>query len=269
MPELPEVETIKIQLEKVLVGKKILSVDVLNRKIFAVDEKRIVNSKIKSVRRFGKALVVDFSNNYSLLVHIKMTGQFVFGGKEDKHTIVVFNLANKKKLIYRDIRKFSWVRLTKTKDVEDEKFIKNLGPDALKISLKDFTKLFGKSKKNVKVFIMDQSKISGIGNIYANDALWLAKVLPTKESKNLRTEEIRKLYKAMHTVLKNGLKNGGASENDYIRPDGTKGDYQNHTLVYGREGKECKRPACRKAGKKIKKFFISNRGTYWCSMCQK
>lgn len=269
MPELPEVETIRKQLEKILVGKKISSVDVLNKRIFNLDPKKIINSKIKSVRRFGKALVIDLANNNSLLIHIKMTGQFLLNADKDQHCVVVFNLGNKDKLVYRDIRKFSWIRLEKTQDVEKEKFIKNLGPDALKISLGDFEKLFGQSKRNIKVFIMDQSKISGVGNIYANDALYLAKISPKRTVNSLSNEEIKLLYKAIRSVLKNGLKYGGASENDYVRPDGTKGDYQKHTLVYGKQGVVCKRPACRQAGVKIKKFFTSGRGTYWCSSCQK
>lgn len=263
MPELPEVETIRIQLEKFLVGKRFTSVEVLNKKIFNADPNKIINSKIISIRRFGKALVIDFDNKYSLLIHIKMTGQFLVDASRDKHTIAVFNL-NNNKLIYRDARRFSWIRLEKTEDVEKEKFIKNLGPDALQIGFQDFKKIFEKSKRNVKVLLMDQSKIGGIGNIYANDSLWLSAISPKREAKSLTQEEQKKLYKAIFTVLKTGLKYGGASENDYIRPDGTKGSYQKHTLVYGREGKPCK--VCKKP---IKKFFLSGRGTYWCENCQK
>jgi len=112
---------------------------------------------------------------------------------------------------------------------------------------------------------MDQEKMGGIGNIYANDALWLAKINPKKESKKLGNEEIKKLHDAIHKVLKEGLKFGGASELAFVTPDGSEGKYQNHTLAYGKEGELCKR--CKKA--KFIKFFLGGRGTYYCPVCQK
>ena len=115
---------------------------------------------------------------------------------------------------------------------------------------------------------MDQKEISGIGNIYANDALWLAGISPTKESKKLRTEEQEKLYKAINTVLKAGIKYRGASDQHYLDALGKKGHYQEHFLVYGRQGKKCFNPACRQVGAVIEKIKLGGRGTYFCPNCQ-
>ena len=164
-------------------------------------------------------------------------------------------------LYFNDVRKFGWMKLMPTGNLDLK-----VSPEPLKDLTKElFKDILSKSSRNIKVVLMDQDKIGGIGNIYANDALWLAKIDPTKKANNLRSLEVNKLFSSIEKVLDNGLKYGGASENAFVTPDGEEGEYQNHTLVYGREGEICRN--CKK--NKIEKTFLGGRGTYWCSICQK
>ncbi len=282
MPELPEVETMRLQLKKFLVGHKITSVEVKSRKTFQGDEKKVIGGKITDVRRFGKVSVIDLDNNYSILTHVKLTGQYIYrglnlpdprelskkvtGGIPGLHTLVIFNFDKGGVLYYNDVRRFGWIRIEKTGDVKNEKFIVKLGPEPFKgLTLQVFQEILSKTFSMIKVVLMDQEKIGGVGNIYANDALWLSKVNPKTPAKSLDPESVKKLYEAIVTVLKAGIKYGGASELAFVTPDGGEGKYQNHTLVYGHEGEPCER--CHKSV--IKKFFLGGRGTYFCPKCQK
>lgn len=286
MPELPEVETMRQQLEKFLVGSVIKDIKIKTQNIVTGDYKKLLGQKVISVRRFAKVSSINFSNNFSLLTHVKLTGQFIYrgpklnndgklskkvvGGLGGPHTHVIFDFEDGGVLYYNDIRKFGWIRIMPTIEVENEKFVKTLGPEPFKdLTFEYFSKLLSKSKRNIKVLLMDQSKIGGVGNIYANDALWESGISPKRTASSLTTEEQQKLYDAIHTVLKAGLKYGGASELAFVTPDGREGEYQNHTLVYGHEKTICDNPACRQAGAKIEKFFLGGRGTYWCPKCQK
>ena len=282
MPELPEVETMKLQLAKYLVGHTILDTKILDTRILSGDTKRLVGGKIIGTRRFGKVSVIDLSNGYSILTHVKLTGQYIYrgpnlknpsklsskviGGIPGPHTLVIFNLDRGGVLYYNDVRRFGWIRIEKTEDVEKEKFIVKLGPEPLKdLTLDLFNEILSKTSRPIKIVLMDQTKMGGVGNIYANDALWLAKINPRTPAKNLDQKSVSELYEAILSVLKSGLKYGGASELAFVTPDGTEGEYQKHTLTYGREGEPCER--CHKS--MINKFFLSGRGTYWCPVCQK
>lgn len=282
MPELPEVESIKIQLNKYLVGHTITGVDIRYRKCFSGNQEDLIGGKVKKVRRFGKALVIDLDNGYSMVIHIKMTGQLIYRGPnlknapkvsnkvkdglEGKHTHVVFGLDRGGKLYYNDVRKFGWIKVVKTADVEGVDFIKKLGPEFLdSLTLKQFTEIVKKTSRPIKLLLMDQSKVAGVGNIYANDALNLAKIYPEKKSNKLSSKEIRDLYNAVEKVLRRSLSYGGSSEVSYVRPDGTDGNYQKHTLVYAREGEPC----LNKCGGVIKKTKTGGRGTYYCPVCQR
>ena len=303
MPELPEVETIRKGLERYLVGlprrvksrprprglrdsgalrgHKITKVEVRWRKSLPKDEKKLEGGKVKKIRRFGKVLSIDLDNNYSAVIHVKLTGQLIYRGPNlklpsqlskkvldgipGKHTHVIFSLDQGGRLYYNDVRKFGWIKVVKTKDVEHIDFIKKLGPEPFNgLTLAKFKEIVGSTSRAIKVLLMDQSKIGGIGNIYANDALWLAKIYPKKESKSLSDEEIKKLYKAILEVLKEGLKRGGASELAFVTPDGKEGNYQKHFLAYGRKDEPCER--CHKA--KFKKINLGGRGTFYCPYCQ-
>lgn len=289
MPELPEVETMKLQLGQFLTGHKIVSVVVNNRRTFGGDESKIVGAKVIDTRRFGKVSVIDLDNGYSILTHVKLTGQFIYrgpnlknpeklsskvtGGIPGPHTLVVFNLDHDGKLYYNDVRRFGWIRIEKTDDVEKEKFVAKLGPEphvakgfaGQALTLDYFRQILLKTKRPIKIVIMDQEKMGGVGNIYATDALWLAKINPKKPANELNPDQQKELYDAITTVLKAGLKYGGASELAFVTPDGREGEYQNHTLAYAHTGEPCER--CHKST--FQKYFLGGRGTYWCPVCQK
>ena len=275
MPELPEVETIRMQLEKYIKGSIIKDIEIRNPKYEILNKSKILNSKIIAIRRFAKQLSIDLYNNYSIMIHVKMTGQLIYrgsklklnnlskkviGGLNGKHTHLIFHL-NDGDLYYNDVRQFGWIKIVNSEQLA----VNSFAPEPLKdLTLEYFSSLLAKSKRNIKVLLMDQTKIGGIGNIYANDCLWLAGISPRSTANNLQREKVKELYKAIHTVLKAGLKYGGASEFAFITPDGQEGEYQNHTLVYGHEGQICK--SCKI--NKIEKFFLGGRGTYVCKQCQ-
>lgn len=280
MPELPEVETIRLGLQKYLVGKTIEGVEVRLRKIFSGDEKNIIGAKVKDVRRFGKGLVIDLDNDYSIAVHIKLTGQFIYRDSQtvklklspkvgtqipNKFTHVIFKLNKEAFLYYNDMRQFGWIKIVKSNRIKEISFFKDLGPEPLSnLTMKKFNNIVFSSNSAIKSLIMDQKKIGGVGNIYANDALFDSQILPSRKAKDLTDEEIKKLYNSILKVLKRGLENGGASELSYVNALGQEGKYQHHFLAYARDGKECIR--CNGI---MRKITLGGRGTYFCPNCQK
>jgi formamidopyrimidine-DNA glycosylase len=295
MPELPEVETIRMGLEKYLVGDAFLAIDVRLPKMFAGDPDLILDTVIDGVRRFGKGLVIDFVNGYSLAIHIKMTGQLVYVGPRlpagvrisekvggclpNKHTHVIFQLrakgpfgklrVNREQredayLYYNDIRQFGWMKIVRTAELSSIPFFKELGPEPFRdLDLSYFRKLLQSRKSPIKPLLLDQKKIGGVGNIYANDALFLAKIHPTRPANSLSDEEVERLYESLERVLRKGLEVGGASEWQYVNAEGQTGKYQNFFQVYGKVGKPCVR-----CGALIEKSVMGGRGTFFCSKCQ-
>lgn len=281
MPELPEVESIRIQLEKFLVGHSIGKIEVRNPKYEINGKQKTINSKITGVRRFGKVLVIDLSSGYSIVTHVKMTGQFIYqgpnltsnlqhlspkvvGGLGGKHTHVIFHLDQGGTLYFNDYRRFGWMRLAKSKELMDDSIIGKLGKEFLKdMILEEFSEIVSRSKKPIKLLLMDQTKMAGLGNIYANDALWLAGINPCEKSSSLSLSSRKTLFRAIEKVLKEGIIRGGASELAFVTPDGGEGHYQDFTLVYGREKEPCKK--CKTPIMKIK---LGGRGTYFCPKCQ-
>ena len=244
------------------------------------NSKNILKQKIVGTRRFAKVLVIDLSNGYSILTHLKMTGQYiyrddqvggalskkVFGGAPGIHTHVIFKLSEGGNLYYNDVRRFGWIKIVKTSEVGEFSFIKKLGPEPLKdLTLEGFKDILVKNKTQIKVLLMNQEKIAGVGNIYANDALWLAEVNPKRLANSLNSEEQKKLFEAITKVLKTSLTFQGSSEDAYVTPEGKEGNYQLHSLVYRKDGQLCSR--CKKA--KIVRVMIGGRGTFFCPYCQK
>ncbi|OGH20596.1 MAG: DNA-formamidopyrimidine glycosylase [Candidatus Levybacteria bacterium RIFCSPHIGHO2_02_FULL_37_13] len=280
MPELPEVETIRLGLQKYIVGKTIEDVEVRLRRIFSGDEKNIIGAKITSIDRFGKGLVINLDNNYSIAAHIKLTGQFVYRDDStlklklsakvgsqipNKFTHVTFKLDKGAYLHYNDIRQFGWIKILKTEDLKTIPFFKDLGPEPFGgLTFEIFKNIISKNNTAIKPLIMDQKKIGGIGNIYANDALFDSQIDPRKKAKSLKEKEIKSLYNSILKVLKNGLENGGASELNYVNALGQEGKYQHHFLAYARDGEKCLR-----CGTIMKKITLGGRGTYFCPNCQK
>ena len=287
MPELPEVETVRRGLEKYVVGHTIKSVEIKKPKLFQGEKSHVEGAKIKDVRRFGKGLVIDLSNDYSLAIHIKLTGQLIYRGKDEPHVIhtdlkrvgkalpngwtcIIFHLDKEAFVYYNDIRQFGWIKVVQTNEVGDLSFFKELGPE-FPLVKKDssltqelFGKILSKSKTAIKPLLMDQQKMAGVGNIYANDSLYLAKIDPKRPANSLSPEEVKNLYNATLQVLQKGLEEGGASELTFVNVLGESGHYQNHSQVYAHDGEKCKRD-----GTIIKKITLSGRGTYFCPTCQK
>ncbi|MBI5358797.1 bifunctional DNA-formamidopyrimidine glycosylase/DNA-(apurinic or apyrimidinic site) lyase [Candidatus Amesbacteria bacterium] len=248
MPELPEIETVKLQLQKVLVGQKLLSVS---------DEKykSLKYKSVKEIRREGKVFLINFGPNLDLGFHFKMTGQLVYGGLPTKHTRAIFEFT-KGTLYFNDMRKFGWVKI-------NPEFTKTLGEDALDISTHKFLKLLKELRKPIKIAIMDQKIIAGVGNIYANDALWESAVNPRTPVNQLSINQLTNLLKKIKLVLREGIKYGGTSLSDYVDAFGKNGSYQDHIRVYKKHGEKCKR--CKSI---IKRIVLGGRGTYYCPKCQ-
>ena len=288
MPELPEVETIKLGLQKYLVGHKIEDVKILVPKIFQGDPKDVIGAKIADIKRIGKGLIIELNNDYVLTVHLKMTGQLVFQDKttEDlilskkiggetlpsKYSHVIFTLDKGAKLYYNDLRRFGWVKILKKEDLKDVAFFKEMGPEpkvgedlaGKELTLNYFKNVIQKGNLPVKLILMDQKKIGGIGNIYANDALFLAGIDPRRKGKTLTDSEVEKLFKSIYEVIKKSLSYGGSSDENFVNVLGQEGNYQNHTLVYGKQGEKCS--VC---GATIEKIQLGGRGTFFCPKHQK
>lgn len=282
MPELPEVETIRRQLSEVLIGKRVKNVEVLKEKSFLGDYRKILGWEIERIDRKAKIIEVYFKNeNELLIIHLKMTGQLVFvdGNKRvvgghptvdwvrdlpSKHTRVVISFEDKGKLFFNDMRVFGWLKL-----VNNEKYQKEMRKTVPDVTEKEFSidylsSVLKRSSKAVKLVLMDQETIGGIGNIYANDALYLAKVMPDRKSNSLSISETKNLLASVRVVINKGIKYGGASASNYVDTKGLGGTYQDHFLVYKKEGQTCK-----KCGNKILKMKIGGRGTFYCPKCQK
>ncbi len=293
MPELPEVETIRRQLDKVLVGSRITQVEVLGNKTFEGDSKLMLDKLILGIERRGKALVIKIGEKdveWGILIHLKMTGQLIYEKKNSKgkfeervvgghptkdfvsslpssHTRVMWKFEDGSVLYFNDQRLFGWVKLVKWEDVESEKFILRLGKEPWEMSKEEFRNILN-STKSIKVRLMDQDKIAGIGNIYANDALWEARIDPRRSAKLLNEKEAKCLLERVVKVLDEGIKYGGATAMDgkFVNLDGLGGTYQDHFRVYQREGEECLRENCDGV---VEKTMIGGRGTFYCPVCQK
>jgi formamidopyrimidine-DNA glycosylase len=288
MPELPEVETLKLGLKKYLVGHKIEDVEIFVPKIFQGEVKNIIGAKVTGVKRVGKGLIIELNNDSDLVVHLKMTGQLVFqdqstqkftlskkiGGETlpSKYSHVIFTLDKGAKLYFNDLRRFGYIKVIKKQDVKELPFFKEMGPEPFEnpdfgqktLSLNDFQSILEKSGLSIKVLLMDQKKIGGIGNIYANEALFKAGINPKRPAKQIAKEEAEKLYKAIFEVINKGLELGGSSDENFVNVLGQDGEYQQHFLAYGQEKKKCS--VC---GSIIEKIQLGGRGTYFCPKHQK
>lgn len=290
MPELPEIETIVEGAKKRLIGKKIKRVEIRVPKIvnFLVEEfkKGSIGAEIKNIRRFAKIIVIDLSNGNSILIHLKLTGQLVFagpgktgqieiekGGHPSKvydqplphnYTHVIFDFSDGSHLYFNDIRKFGYLKLVKTAEVEERPEIKNLGPEPLDgWTYEDFrTKLTRRPRSKIKQVLMDQKFVSGIGNIYANEILFYARIRPDRNIETLSEEEKKNIFKSIQFILKKGIEMGGSSENTYVNLEGKKGGFMKYAKVY-------RKSSCSICGGPVKRMTIGGRGTFYCPSCQK
>lgn len=279
MPELPEVETIKRDLSRLIVDKKIVDISTDSpkqvRPSLSVVKKAIVGTIIKKIGRRAKLLQIFLSNGQILAVHLKLTGRLLVrkkGAPGDDWQHIVVSLKGQGSSIKKgelelrfcDLRKFGWIKLVKNKElgIMNKEFgIEPLTPEFTK---EKFLQILHSSTRPIKLVLMDQKKIAGVGNIYANDALFLAKIDPRRPAKKIAKKEAERLFKAIEKVLRAGIKYRGASDQYYLDALGRKGSYQDHFLTYGREGKKCF--DCQGEIKRIK---VGGRGTFYCPGCQK
>lgn len=267
MPELPEVETVRRQLETEILGAQIESVEVREEKIFVGNPIKIVNEKITKIGRVGKYLFVYFESGMGLQIHLKMTGRLVLDDNfytTAKHTRMVINLSDARKIYYWDIRKFGYVEVCETLEMAKEKLMQKMGPEPWDITDIELMRKIKRTGRTIKEVILDQSILSGIGNIYANDGLWLAGIDPRRKANSLKLKEVKKLRESLCTVLNRGLVLGGASDNTYRDFYGLRGSYQNEFLTYGRTGEPCN-----KCASKLQRIVVGGRGTWVCENCQK
>lgn len=273
MPELPEVETIRAQLADRLIGRTITDVEVRLPKVFHGNKNDIVGRKIVDVRRRAKIIILDLEGPKKLMVHLKMTGQLVF--KEGipfagfslpgKHTHVVFKL-DKGTLFFNDMRQFGWVRVVDSQQLTIMNNKHGPEPFSDEFTVEYLEEICGKWGRPIKLLLMDQEKIAGIGNIYANEVLWCAGISPMKRARELSLESVRRLHHSIIEVLEMGVKYQGSSTADeaFVNALGEKGKMQEHFVVYQKKGEKC--PRC---GGTITMSRIGGRGTFFCPKCQK
>lgn len=317
MPELPEVETVRIGLQGLVIGKTIARTSSDWPKSFPnapADVKAFVHdSKIVDVRRRAKVLLVDLDTEYTLVIHLKMTGQLVFVAKNiesrrwkvedgkatkkptanvhipfskdevrfgaghpsgsligklpDKSTRVITTFTDGSSLYFNDQRKFGWMRLYPTIEVPNIAFMQKVGPEPLSA---DFTqeefrgRLLRRPNTNIKAALLDQSVIAGVGNIYADESLWGAKIHPKTIVKTLSVAKINLLFTELQFVLRLAIEKGGSTDKNYVNAEGKKGSYMDFARVFRRENLDC--PRC---GSTIIKTRVAGRGTHICPKCQK
>lgn len=284
MPELPEVETIVRDLDKKLENKKILAIESRDKKVWQVaagDVKNILDKKIRGVERRAKMIIFNFGDYY-LIMHLKMTGQLVYKDKAaliagghpiisqdkklpHKFTRVIFKFNDKSALYFNDVRRFGWIKLAaKDKFIELDRRL-GLDPLGRGFTLEYFKQFLArKAKTSIKQILLDQKYVSGIGNIYADEALFAARIKPFRQAKTLKPAEIKKLWQAIPKILRLAIKHRGTSFNDYVDAQGQAGNFIKHLRVYGRSGQKCKN-----CGQPLKKIKLGGRGTHWCDKCQK
>lgn len=290
MPELPEVETIRRDLKKII-KKKFKTVEILDEKIISGSkkefEKNITDKEIINISRIGKLIIIKLSGNLFFLIHLKMTGQLIYcrqgkliaGGHSlgdnfkipgignelpNKHTRAIFTLSDQSKIFYNDLRRFGYLKLV------DGKFLKNkkaeFGSEPLD---RDFSfgylKEKAKNRKiNIKQFLLDQKIIAGIGNIYADEILFRSKISPARPAGSLKDNELKKITESAKIIILEAIKHRGTTFSNFVDSEGKRGNYSSLLKVYGRKDEKCL--IC---GGKIKKIKLNGRGTHFCSKCQK
>ncbi len=265
MPELPEVETIKRALEKVVLGKKITAVLVHNPKVIRQPQakdfvKGLTNAEIKNIFRKGKLLILELSSGKSLAIHLKMTGQLVYPG-DAKSSRVSFKLSDGKLLDLNDQRLFA--ELSLVDDWRALKFVRGLGPEPFDLRKEQFSKMLANKKTKIKPLIMDQTFISGVGNLYAAESLFRAKINPARSAAALSEKEKGLLLKEIQDTLSEAIHYKGSSLDQYVQLSGNPGSYVKYHKVYNRENKPCL--VCKTP---IKRISLGGRGTYFCPRCQ-
>ena len=289
MPELPEVETVKRGLLELIVGKVFGAVQEFDSpKSFPNDAETVkefmIGASVIDVRRRAKVLLIDLSSHYTLVIHLKMTGQMVYrdetmrfgaghpndsliGELPDRSTRVAMRFTDGSNLYFNDQRKFGWVKLYPSVEVDNIDFMKKVGPEPLE---DDFTatefipRLRRRNNTTVKAAILDQTVLAGVGNIYADESLWGAKIHPGSRVRDIEDGQLATLLEEIKTVMNLSIEKGGSTDKNYVDAKGKRGSYIDFARVFRREGKECPRhPAV-----PIEKIRVAGRGTHLCPVCQ-
>jgi len=274
MPELPEVETIRRQLDPKVAGRKISAVEIgLPRLIKYPDVEsfcRLLEGQtILQLERRGKYLLFRLADGRMLVIHLRMTGRLYYQSIDeprDKFTHIVFKLDNGFELRYADIRTLGTLELVTESELPRLKGLHGMGPEPLTeaFDLIYFSELMSKRKGKVKALLLDQRWIGGLGHIYVDESLALAGIHPERLANSLNADEVSRLYEAINRVIKEGIEHGGTSFRDYVDGEGKAGQHQQHLRVYGR-----KKQPCRICGTTIERHEVAGRGTYYCPHCQK
>jgi formamidopyrimidine-DNA glycosylase len=289
MPELPEVETIRRDLEQKIIDLKIVSVEVKDSKLG--DPKRfariLLGNKIVEADRIGKLLIMHLADGKFLLIHLKMTGQLVYEDKEilaagghpfkegdllaeiggelpNKYTRFILVFVGGRKLFFNDTRRFGYVKIVNNNQLSEIKAKFGIEPLRVNFTLANLKKVLAGRKVSIKSVLMDQQKIAGIGNIYASEILYAARVNPLRQAGSLNNIEVERIFEATEWILKKAVKHRGTTFSDYVDTNGQKGGFSKLLQVYERAGDKCS--VC---GGSIKKIKIAGRSTYFCPKCQK
>ncbi|WP_413627216.1 DNA-formamidopyrimidine glycosylase [Fructilactobacillus vespulae] len=272
MPELPEVETVRKGLTKLVVGLKINSVEVLYPKMINLPapefENQIAGKDIVQIDRRGKYLLFRLSDDLTLVSHLRMEGKYEVeaeGTPRPKHTNVVFHLNNGCELWYKDTRMFGKMALVKDDEVFALSGLNKIGPEPTESDLKfDYMKeILLKSHRKIKSFLLDQSKIAGLGNIYCDEVLWMSKINPEQATNYLSDAEIKLLRKNIIAEISAAIKGHGTTVHSYSNAFGEAGEFQNKLHAYGMKDEPCSR-----CGTKMVKIKVAQRGTTYCPKCQ-
>ena len=287
MPELPEVETVVRGLNRLILKKKITQVKHDWPKSFPNLEKDVndfmIGAEIFKVQRRGKAIIIKLNNGWALVTHLRMTGQIVYRGEENwgaghpnddflndlpnKSTRVEIDFEDQTKLFFNDQRKFGYMKLLPEPEIEELSFFQKLGPEPLEdnFTVEIFKeRLLRKKNSLIKPTILDQSVIAGVGNIYADEALWRAKIHPETRIKDFSNVDFKNLHESIRFVMNKSIEKGGSTDRNYVNADGSRGNYLEYAAVYHKNGQPCKR-----CGTEISKIRVGGRGTHFCENCQK
>jgi formamidopyrimidine-DNA glycosylase len=286
MPELPEVETVRRGLHNLIIGKMIKSERHDTAKGFPNAPHDVtgflIGTTVTDVRRRAKVLLIDLSSDYTLVIHLKMTGQMVYRGEQvfgaghpsesligdlpDKSTRVTIEFTDGSHLYFNDQRKFGWMRLIPSLEVPNIDFIKKVGPEPLEdeFTAREFaTRFTRRGKTSIKAALLDQTVVAGVGNIYADESLWGAKIHPKRLVNTITDKEFILLYTELRAVMNLAIEKGGSTDKNYVNAEGKRGSYMDFARVFRREGLLC--PRC---DTEIIKFKAAGRGTHICPVCQ-
>lgn len=287
MPELPEVETVRRGLFRLIVGKRIVTLRVCDSpKSFPNDQTTVdafmIGATITDVRRRAKVLLIDLDTQYTLVIHLKMTGQLVFRGREhfgaghpndslvgelpDRSTRVEITFSDDEKVFFNDQRKFGWIKLYPTLEVPNIDFMQRVGPEPLEdlfTNTEFIPRVRRRYNTTIKAAILDQTVLAGVGNIYADESLWGAKIHPATRVKDVSDEQLTKLLEEIKYVMNLSIEKGGSTDRNYVNAEGKKGSYIDFARVFRKEGTDC--PRCHAT---IEKTRVAGRGTHYCPICQ-